>query len=104
MDSEEGSDFEIETTAPKKAPDVTSLEQTLLLDLINEYKHIIEDKSKKFGSNDTKQKIWDVIATRFSSQQGVSKRTAKQIRVWWDNKKKRVKKSVCLTQISHFNT
>ena len=52
------SDIELlETDQPerKKALDMTSMEQRLLMDLINEYKHIIEDKSK-FGSNDTKQK------------------------------------------------
>ena len=56
----------------KKAPD--------FLDVVTEFKELVENKSTDSVSNQKKAKAWMEIAAAFSSNTGVMKRDANQLK------------------------
>jgi Myb/SANT-like DNA-binding domain len=86
-------DDDVGLKTSKSAP-LTSTEKSILLSLIRDKKTIVESKKTDFGTTGKKQKAWDEISVKFSSQPNCSAKSSKQIKAWWDNTKKRNKKLV----------
>jgi len=97
---QEHSDDGAPNKSGKKAPAFSELEKQTMIELVNQYKLIIEDKRTDYGTNNKKAKAWDAISGKFSSQHGVQKRSAMQLKNWWLNSKKRAKKDVSSAKIS----
>jgi len=93
-DSEIG--VEIVTEVSKKQPPFCAYEKAKLLELINDYKDVLECKRTDFGSLNRKQKAWEDLTKHYCSQPGVTKRTSKQLKTWWHNSKKRAKKQMAI--------
>lgn len=72
----------------------TEREKAVVLDLVDEWKEVVEDKKTDYGTKTKKDDAWEAIAGVFNSSDGVSVRTAKQLRDWWKNSKARSKKEV----------
>ena len=77
-----------------KAPAMTPNEKQLLLDLVDEYKTVLESKKTDFGTTSKKADAWQTVTERFCSSPGATRRTASQLKTWWNNCKKRAKKNV----------
>ncbi|OXA42881.1 Myb/SANT-like DNA-binding domain-containing protein 3 [Folsomia candida] len=77
-----------------KAPAMSEPEKQVLLDLVDEFKLILEDKRTDFGTTSKKSKAWRSVADRFCSSPGTTYRTEEQLKTWWSNCKKRAKKQV----------
>lgn len=58
------------------------------------YKCIIEDKSTKAIFVDKKNKAWEQICSEFNSSTETGPRTAKQLKILYDNIKRETKKNV----------
>jgi len=70
------------------------LEESILLQIINNYKTIIQDKSGDKINILRKNKAWTDIASQYNSNLEVTKRDLKQLQVWWKNSKAQAKKQV----------
>jgi hypothetical protein len=75
---------------------LTTAEKALLLTLINEKKEVVEDKRTSYGPRTKKDKAWQKITDKFNSNSTVNQKTKAQIINWWNNSKKRAKKTVRL--------
>ncbi len=74
----------------------TEREKAIVLELVDEWKLIVEDKKTDYGTKTKKDDAWEAIAVVFNSSDGASLRTAKQLRDWWKNSKARSKKEVII--------
>ncbi|KAL1488996.1 hypothetical protein ABEB36_014775 [Hypothenemus hampei] len=65
-------------------------EKNLLIFLIDQNKHFIENKKTDANTNRAKAEIWSKITTAFNSR--FSARTEKQLKKLWDNMKNKTRK------------
>lgn len=70
------------------------------------YKHIIEDKSTKSFCVDKKIKAWQRIASEYNASAESGDRTAKQIKMLYENMKRDLKKVSAEKNVrnTYFNT
>jgi Myb/SANT-like DNA-binding domain len=95
--SDEGQDS-MNPRGKNKAAPFTQIETSILLDLIREKKDIIESKKTDFGTTGKKQKEWERIADKFNCQPSCTKKSSKQLKTHWENKKKKAKVDVSKNQ------
>ncbi|CAI6347013.1 unnamed protein product [Macrosiphum euphorbiae] len=69
-------------------------EKKMLIELINPYKHIIENIKTDSFSVKHKSKIWENIVIEYNDQQTTGIRTAKQLKTLYDMAKRQAKKSI----------
>ncbi|XP_016658893.2 uncharacterized protein LOC100569252 [Acyrthosiphon pisum] len=69
-------------------------EKKMLIELINPYKHIIENIKTDSFSIKHKSKIWENIVIEYNDQQTTGIRTAKQLKTLYDMAKRQAKKSI----------
>ena len=87
----------------------SSAEKETLITVIEKHAGIVEDKRTDSTSSKLKDAAWVAIADEFSSMpEGATKRSAAQLKLWWQNQKKRARKqiadskaSVCLSISTH---
>ena len=70
------------------------MEKSILRELVDDQKHVLEGKKNDFLSIKKKSEAWDELAEKFNSQQGVNKRDAKSLKKCWENIKARSKKII----------
>jgi len=87
----------------KKSLPLTLTEKEYLRQLVQENIKIIESKNTDFGTRSRKKVIWDHIATKFSSQEGMSLKSASQLKKCWANSKRIAKKAVSEIKIQNKN-
>lgn len=63
-------------------------EKLLLLSLVENYSHIVENKNTDGVSAKKKQEVWDMIAKMYNANE-VIPRTNKQLKKLWENIKQR---------------
>ena len=63
----------------KTSANFTFLEKQILIRLLYDYKHIVEDKRTDKRTNKEKEKVGTEFTDRFNSEADVSKRTKKQL-------------------------
>ena len=76
----------------KRTFNFTEAEKSLLIDLVSEKKHIIENKQTNSDTIFIKEKWWDEISNKFNSASSYSFRTSKSLKSCWENIKKRTRK------------
>ncbi|KAF0748746.1 Uncharacterized protein FWK35_00018086, partial [Aphis craccivora] len=69
-------------------------EKKMLIELINPYKHIIENIKTDAFSTKHKSKIWEDIVIKYNDQQTTGIRTVKQLKTLYDMAKRQAKKSI----------
>jgi len=79
-----------------RANPFTPFEKSLLFELINSKKNVIESKESDYGSHRSRRKAWADIALKFQSTNGASYRTEAQLKRFWSNCKVRAKKKVTM--------
>ncbi|KAF5300055.1 hypothetical protein FQR65_LT19403 [Abscondita terminalis] len=84
-----------------RAPNFSTEEKTLLLNLVFEKRHIVENKKTDAVSSREKQKCWEGIASEFNAQSpSCVSRTANSLLKFYNNKKKEVRKEVAQEKFS----
>ena len=78
--------------APRRKP-LSTIEQELLIELVEKFKKELESKRNDTRSIE-KKKLWIEIADTFSSTPGTEKRDSKQLKKSWENLKMKAKKTV----------
>ncbi|ESO90792.1 hypothetical protein LOTGIDRAFT_59244, partial [Lottia gigantea] len=66
-------------------------ERDVLIDCVQKYKHVIEDKRTDSKAIYKKQKAWARILVLYNTQLGVTKRAVKQLQSAWKNMKRQTK-------------
>lgn len=79
------------------------MEKDILVGMIELRRDVIECKRTDTVTTRTKDVVWDQIATEFNAV-GLSKRTSKQIRLWWDNQKKRARSRLAQNRVNTVKT
>ncbi|XP_062573814.1 myb/SANT-like DNA-binding domain-containing protein 3 [Saccostrea cucullata] len=79
---------------PSKSPNFTALEKSVLLELIESRKDIIENKQNDGKMVLKKNSEWEKITTEFNASHGVNQRTCIQLKSLWKNMKSRTKSAV----------
>lgn len=77
-----------------KSPNFTALEKTVLLELIDSRKDVIENKQNDGKMVLKKNSEWEKITTEFNASHGVHQRTCIQLKSLWKNMKSRTKTAV----------
>lgn len=77
-----------------RASFLTAYEKSLLLDLVNEHKSVIECKKQDSMMNVRKQKAWKEIAANFNTDLHCTFRDEQQLRRGYENLKRRSKSEV----------
>ncbi len=85
-----------ETGVKARNPPLSIQEKEFLLELVKERVGIVECKKTDFGSKSRRKKAWSEICERFCSEDGMTSRTAEQLRKFWLNSKRTTKKAVSL--------
>mgnify|MGYP000282507337 CR=1 FL=1 len=67
-------------TSKKKSPNFTVTEKEILLDMVDQFKYIIEDKRSDTQAIAKKNNAWVELSKRFCSQPNTYSRTAKQLK------------------------
>lgn len=77
-----------------RSPNFTPREQQRLLDIVEEYVTIIEDKRTNAVTVKQKNETWEKIARQFNSSADTTSRDARQLRKCYENLKKRSRKVI----------
>ncbi|XP_015609107.1 myb/SANT-like DNA-binding domain-containing protein 3 [Cephus cinctus] len=80
------------TERKKRTSNFTEVEKIMLVDLINEKKHVIENKVTNSATIKEKEKCWEEITNKFNSASTFTYRDTQVLRNCWDNIKKRKRK------------
>jgi hypothetical protein len=80
--------------ASKKSPNFTELEKTVLIELVDSRKGIIESKQNDGEMISKKNKEWENIGKEFNSRHGVHNRSLTQLKSLFKNLKARTKSTV----------
>ncbi|KAH1000559.1 hypothetical protein HUJ04_012867 [Dendroctonus ponderosae] len=76
----------------KRAPNFSKSEESLLVDIVTKYRHIVECKKTDTTSHMEKNDCWAKIEVDFNGISGVTSRSKEVLRKKYENLKKRVKK------------
>ncbi|PSN36540.1 hypothetical protein C0J52_22512 [Blattella germanica] len=82
----------------------TVIEKQIVIELIDKYKSIIENKKSDGVSVRQKEKAWADLCAEFNANLEVNNRTVKQIRQYYDNLKRSAKKAVSDDKLERFRT
>lgn len=80
-----------DSSGKKRTPNFTEAEKMLLVELVSEYKDVLENKQTNSETISLKNKCWEKVTEKFNAS-GYSHRTSKAIRNSWENIKKHTKK------------
>jgi Myb/SANT-like DNA-binding domain len=69
----------------------TVAEKEAALSCIELNRAVLECKKTDTVSSKMKELAWENVASQYNALPYVLKRTAKQLRLWWDNQKKRAR-------------
>lgn len=86
-----------------KSKNFSSAEKDVLMSMIELHRDVIECKRTDTVTTRNKDVVWDKISTEFNAL-GLSKRTAKQIRLWWENQKKRARSRLAQNRVNTVKT
>lgn len=82
------------SSSKPRCPNFTPREQQKLLDIVEQYVTIIENKRTNTVTVKEKMQTWEIIAQRFNSAPDTTCREARQLRRCYENLKKRSRKVV----------
>ncbi|KAG0442856.1 hypothetical protein HPB47_015546, partial [Ixodes persulcatus] len=80
-------------TTRNRAPNFTEREKDALLDLVEEFKNIVESKTTDKITTKTKNRVWDRITLKFNAVMG-ARREAHQLKKCYENIKKKARKDL----------
>ncbi|KAJ9578292.1 hypothetical protein L9F63_005513 [Diploptera punctata] len=72
-----------------RSPPMTKFEKEYLIELVNKYKHKVENMQTDAVSTREKNKGWEDISREFCSMQNVTKQSGEQLKKCWSNLKQR---------------
>lgn len=79
----------------KRTPNFTANEKDCLIDIIEKYAHVLEDKKTNRVSVDEKNTVWKKIEVEFNNKASIAcYRNADQLRRLYENKKKELRKKL----------
>uniref|UniRef100_A0A146LYD6 Regulatory protein zeste n=1 Tax=Lygus hesperus TaxID=30085 RepID=A0A146LYD6_LYGHE len=77
----------------KRAPNFTSHEKSLLVEIVRKYSAVVECKTTNNVSRTEKNEAWSRLADEYNSTSGCEFRTADNLRGAWDNLKKAARRT-----------
>lgn len=78
--------------AKKRLPNFSNDEKIVLIELVEKYKNIIENKCTDAVTVKQKEKCWTDISREFNSRCILANRTVTSLKSCWDNLKKKTRK------------
>nr|CAH7735093.1 unnamed protein product [Callosobruchus chinensis] len=88
----------------KRGPNYTAKEKSLLLNLVYNFKGVLENKKTDSTTWRQKDEAWDKITNYFNSQTTEYARTKESLRKFYDNLKKNLRKDVAEDKREIFKT
>lgn len=82
----------------------TTGEKEILLALIEMHKGLLECKRTDTVTSKAKLEEWERVASEFNAMHGVGQRTGKQLRLWWENQKKRSRNRLADVKVQQSKT
>jgi hypothetical protein len=79
-------------------------EKEIVLALDEGYRGVIECKRTDTVTTKLKDETWRQLAEQYNSKPTVLKRSAKQLRLWWDNQKKRSRSRMADNKVKRVKT
>ncbi|XP_067137179.1 myb/SANT-like DNA-binding domain-containing protein 3 [Centruroides vittatus] len=83
-------------TFRKRSMNFTANEKKLLINLVKEYRSVIEDKRNDASALQKKEETWHELCSKYNSRHGVNKRSVGQLQRCWKNMKARSKITVAM--------
>ncbi|XP_050506242.1 uncharacterized protein LOC126884353 [Diabrotica virgifera virgifera] len=87
-----------------KGSHFSSLEKDIILDLAIKYKCIIENKQTDGVTNKQKAIAWENISKEFNAMNVNTHRTSKQIKTFYENIKRKIKKKQAIEKVEKYKT
>ncbi|PSN36016.1 hypothetical protein C0J52_12139 [Blattella germanica] len=87
-----------------RAKNFSSFERNLLVELVLERKHIVENKKTDGASVNEKRKCWEEISTLFNASRQTENRTTKQLKELYFVLKRNARKHNNEDKMGHFQT
>ncbi|XP_072402825.1 myb/SANT-like DNA-binding domain-containing protein 3 [Diabrotica undecimpunctata] len=87
-----------------KGSHFSSLEKDVILDLAIKYKFIIENKQTDGVTNKQKAIAWENITKEFNAMNVNTHRTSKQIKTFYENIKRKIKKKQAVEKVEKYKT
>ncbi|KAG0413007.1 hypothetical protein HPB47_009843 [Ixodes persulcatus] len=91
--------FETKKTTRNRAPNFTEREKDALLDLVEEFKNIVESKTTDKIITKTKNRVWDRITLKFNAVMG-ARREAHQLKKCYETIKKKARKDLAANRLA----
>ncbi|XP_064643087.1 myb/SANT-like DNA-binding domain-containing protein 3 [Lineus longissimus] len=82
------------TMSKKRSKPYSKVEKAVLLELIDDYKDIIENKKHDSKVSKKKELAWDSVTRKYNSEPNVHHRDKAQLKTFWKNVKMRAKKDI----------
>jgi len=76
----------------KRAQNFSEAEKMILINLIHQYKYVLENKKSDAVTSKDKDKYWKVIEHLFNSRSSGECRNSEVLKNCWDNLKKKTRK------------
>ncbi|KAK4885753.1 hypothetical protein RN001_002024 [Aquatica leii] len=86
----------------EKCKNYSEFEKTLLLDIVKEYQHLVENKCTDAVSAKSKNDTWEEISYKFNASSTSGPRTAEQIKNSYRNLKQKVKKEIAASNKENY--
>ncbi|XP_041984581.1 myb/SANT-like DNA-binding domain-containing protein 3 [Aricia agestis] len=83
----------MEKSNKKRGANYTYIEKQMFLKLVDEYKHIVENKVTTSECVQAKQNAWETIAKKYNDISTTGPRSWKQLRHLYENLKQRIRKN-----------
>nr|CAD7460853.1 unnamed protein product [Timema tahoe] len=87
-----------------RSPNFTSNERVLLLYLLEEYVSIIENKKTDAVTSKQKEAAWKSLADDFNKNTTCVQRSSEQLKIYYENYKRRVKKATADDKVELYKT
>ncbi|KAJ4449116.1 hypothetical protein ANN_00511 [Periplaneta americana] len=88
----------------KRAPNFSQFEVGILLELVGNSASILENKSTDGSSLREKQATWLDLTSQFNAVPGVTKRSTQNLKVCYENLKRRLRKDLADEKVETYKT
>lgn len=85
-----------------RSKNYTERDKSLLIDLVAEYKDVIENKKIDGATTAEKKAAWDEIALKYNSVSGMQ-RSGLQLKCFYKQLKHRTRKNIHAEEVSYYN-
>ena len=95
---------EVSGNAGKRGQNFSVAEKEMVMSLIEAYRAVLECKRSDTVTTRLKEETWGQLAEQYNALPHVAKRSAKQLRLWWENQKKRSRSRIADGKVKRVKT